>query len=91
MSPTRLVAMDLSSHVAAAVLGAVAGAALSETTDPLVKTIGGWASFGSAMMCALEAGRDEPRWDRAAGMGATGGAVFGGAVILYDTFSSWWP
>jgi len=66
--------MDFPSHLVSAAVGVIAGATLSETTDPLVRTIGGWASFGGAAMCAWEATREKPRWDRAAGFGATDGA-----------------
>lgn len=62
---------------------------LSETVEPLFKTIGGGASFGVAMMCSLEAMREEPRWDRATGVGAAGGALLGGVILLYDILQSW--
>ena len=62
---------------------------LSETVDPLFRTIGGGASFGVAVLCAFEASRKEPRWDRAAGLGAALGAVIGGGILLYDTIQAW--
>jgi len=73
--------MDFTSHAA--------GTTLSETTSPLVATVGAWASFGGAMMCAFEAMRDEPRWDRAAGHGAALGAAVGGLVVLHDVIAAW--
>ena len=45
-----LVAMDVPSHLVAAAAGVIAGASLSEATEPLVRTIGGWASFGGAAL-----------------------------------------
>jgi len=84
-----LVAMDVPSHLAAAAAGVIAGASLSEATEPLVRTIGGWASFGGAAMCAWEATRDEPRWDRAAGLGAAVGTVIGSLVLLHDIVTTW--
>ncbi|HEU0019953.1 MAG TPA: hypothetical protein VFQ14_06645 [Thermoleophilaceae bacterium] len=66
-----------------------AAASLSESIDPLFKAVGGGASFGIAMMCAFEAMRKEPQWDRAAGVGASGGALLGGALLLYDTLRAW--
>lgn len=81
--------MEFPSHLAVVAAGVIAGATLSETTDPLVRTIGGWASFGGAVMCAWEATRDEPHWDRAAGSGAVGGAAIGSLVLLYDIVRSW--
>jgi hypothetical protein len=62
---------------------------LSETADPLFRTIGGGAGFGVALMCALESMRKEPRWDRATGFGAAGGAAFGGLLLLHDVLQSW--
>jgi hypothetical protein len=62
---------------------------LSETVDPLFRAIGGGASFGIALTCAFEATREEPRWDRATGYGAAGGAAVGGLVLLYDILRSW--
>jgi hypothetical protein len=85
----KLIAMDFPSHFASAAAGVIAGATLSETTDPLVRTIGGWASFGGAAMCAWEATREEPRWDRAAGLGAAVGTVIGSLVLLHDIVSTW--
>jgi hypothetical protein len=61
----------------------------SETVDPLFKTIGGGAGFGIALMCAFEAMRKEPQWDRATGYGAAGGAAAGGIILLYDILRSW--
>jgi hypothetical protein len=81
--------MDLSSHLAAAAAGLIAGATLSETTDPLVRTVGGWASFGGAAMCAWEATRDEPQWERAVGYGTAGGAAIGSLILLSDILSAW--
>ncbi len=81
--------MDFPSHLAAAAAGIIAGASLSETTDPLVRTIGGWASFGGAAMCAWEATREEPRWDRAAGLGAAVGTVIGSLALLHDIATTW--
>ncbi len=81
--------MDLPSHLVAAAAGVLAGATLSETTEPLVRTIGGWASFGGAAMCAWEATRDEPRWDQAAGLGAAVGTVIGSLVLMHDTITAW--
>jgi hypothetical protein len=78
--------MHSPSEIAAA-LGATAS--LAETVDPLFRTIGGGASFGIAVLCAWEASRKEPRWDRAAGLGAALGAVAGSAVLLYDIVHSW--
>ncbi|HYI79747.1 MAG TPA: hypothetical protein VEW67_02700 [Thermoleophilaceae bacterium] len=80
--------MDLPSQLAAAAIGIVAGATLSETTDPLVRTIGGWAGLGTAVMCVVEAGREDPRWDRAAGTGAAWGALAGSLVVLHDVVSA---
>jgi hypothetical protein len=88
-SPGNLDAMDVPSHLAAAAAGVIAGASLGEATDPLVRTIGGWASFGGAAMCAWEATRDEPRWDRAAGLGAAVGTVIGSLVLLHDIVTTW--
>lgn len=62
---------------------------LSETIDPLFRMVGGGAGFGIALTCAFEAMRDEPRWDRATGYGAAGGAAVGGLVLLCDIFRSW--
>jgi hypothetical protein len=81
--------MDLPSHVAAAAIGIVAGTTLSQTTNPLVATIGAWASFGAAAGCAFEAMRERPRWDRAAGYGTAGGAAVGGLVLLQDIVTAW--
>ncbi len=78
--------MDSPSQLAAA-LGAATS--LSETIDPLFKTIGGGASFGIAVLCAWEASRKDPRWDRAAGLGAALGAFVGSGILLYDTLQSW--
>jgi hypothetical protein len=80
--------MDPSSHLAAAA-GLLAGATLSEATEPLVKTIGGWATLGAAGMCALEAMRTDPRWDHAIGYGTAGGAVTGSLILLRDILASW--
>lgn len=63
--------------------------ALSETVDPLFKMVGGGAGFGVAFMCAFVAMRVEPRWDRATGYGAAGGAAVGGLILLLDTLRSW--
>lgn len=75
-----------SGHIAEAL---AAAASLTEAVDPLFKAIGGGASFGIAMVCAFEAMRKDPQWDRAAGVGATGGALLGGALLLYDTIRAW--
>jgi hypothetical protein len=66
-----------------------AATSLSESIDPLFRAVGGGASFGIAMVCAFEAMRKEPQWDRAAGVGAAGGALLGGALLLYDTIRDW--
>jgi hypothetical protein len=79
--PIKVAGMDSPFEIADA-LGA--SASLAETVDPLFRTIGGGASFGIAVLCAWEASRKEPRWDRAAGIGAALGAVAEGAVLLYD-------
>jgi hypothetical protein len=81
--------MELPSHLAAVAAGIAAGTTLSEATDPLVRTIGGWASFGGAVMCAWEATRNEPQWERAIGFGTAGGAAIGGLVLLSDILSTW--
>ena len=78
--------MDLPSRISTM---ADATYAFSEMVDPLFKMVGGGAGFGVAFMCAYEAMRKEPRWDRATGYGAAGGAAVGGLILLFDTFRSW--
>jgi len=78
--------MEPPAHAATALEAATS---LSEAVDPLFRTVGGGASFGIALLCAWEAGRDEPRWDRAAGLGAALGAAAGGAILLYDIVRAW--
>ena len=80
--------MDFPSHLAVAAAGVIAGTTLSEATDPLVRTVGGWASFGGAAMCAWEATRDEPRWERV-GYGTAGGAAIGSLILLSDILAAW--
>jgi hypothetical protein len=84
--PTKLRQMESPAHIAAALEAATS---LSEAVDPLFRTVGGGASFGIALLCAWEAGRNEPRWDRAAGLGAALGAAAGGAILLYDIVRAW--
>lgn len=80
--------MDFPSHLAATATGLIAGAALSEATDPLIGTIGGWASFGGAVACVWAAAQDEPRWERSIGYGTAGGAVVGSLILLSDIMSA---
>jgi hypothetical protein len=81
--------MDFPSHLASAAAGAIAGATLSESVDPLFKAVGGGAGCGTALMCAWEMRRDEPDWERAAGRGAAFGGIAGGLLLLHDIISNW--
>lgn len=58
--------------------------ALSQTRDARELS-----SFGGAAMCAWEATREEPRWERAIGYGTAGGAAIGTLILLSDILSAW--
>ncbi len=81
--------MEFPSHVTAALVGAAAGATLSDSVEPLFRAIGGGAGCGTALMCAWEMGRQDPQWERAAGRGAAYGAVAGGLLLLHDIVANW--
>jgi hypothetical protein len=57
---------------------------LLDTVTTVSATIGGCATLGSIVMCALEVTRDEPRWDAAIGQGYVGGAIAGALLLLAD-------
>jgi hypothetical protein len=60
---------------------------LLETVATVTATIGGCATLGSVLMCALEIARDEPHWERAIGRGYVGGAIAGAALLVVDMAS----
>lgn len=89
MSVGRLLGMDLGSHLLAAAVGAMAASALNGSAETVVKAVAGGASLGSAIMCVWELGREEPRWDEAAGRGAAYGALGGGLWLAHEIVERW--